>query len=224
VPSIATLEASADTEPHSSAHQPENTNATAQPTSGITRSKSVTKTSAPIWYIELDTPIGVLVVTSEGDAVTGVYMETTRHTPIDRDSWHHDTGGSQEVLRVARAQLEEYFNGSRIDFDINLLARGTDVQRSVWKALSAIPYGETRSYGEIAHVIGNPKASRAVGAANGRNPIPIIVPCHRVIGSNGSLTGFGGGIERKEWLLAHESRVSGRPLKYGRRDLFDSGE
>ncbi|MBC8086827.1 MAG: methylated-DNA--[protein]-cysteine S-methyltransferase [Phycisphaerae bacterium] len=169
----------------------------------------------------MQSPIGKLVVTSEADAVTGVYMEFTRHEPPDFDNWHHDVSASQPVLSVARAQLDEYFSGSRTDFSVNLLARGTDVQRTVWKALSEIPFGETRSYGEIAQVIGNPKASRAIGAANGRNPIPIIVPCHRVIGSNGALTGFGGGVERKEWLLAHESRVSGRPSRYRRQDLLD---
>lgn len=174
-----------------------------------------------LWYTEVDTPIGQLVVASEDDAIMGVYMESHRHGPVDRDSWLPDVNGVRPVLNAARTQLAEYFSGKRVAFKLKLRARGTEVQQTVWRALSDIPFGETRSYGEIAATIGNPKASRAVGAANGRNPISIIVPCHRVIGSNGSLTGFGGGIERKEWLLAHESRVSGRPSQYGRRDLFD---
>lgn len=111
------------------------------------------------------------------------------------------------MLQLAREQLDQYFAGQRTSFTLPLAAEGTAVQQSVWRQLIAIPFGETRTYGEIARIIGNPKASRAVGAANGRNPISIIVPCHRVIGSNGALTGFGGGIERKQWLLAHEAHV-----------------
>ena len=164
-------------------------------------------TNALVRYIEFDTPIGSLVVTSDRDAVTGVYMESQRHAPVDRSAWVHDEGGECAVLLAARTQLTEYFAGERTEFAVPLRAAGTDVQKTVWRALGRIPYGETRSYGAIAKEIGNPKASRAVGSANGRNPIPIIVPCHRVIGADGSLTGFGGGIERKEWLLAHEARV-----------------
>lgn len=188
-----------------------------------TRRRPAKPVAEPVrWYIEVATPIGQLVVASEDDAIVGVYMESHRHGPVDRDSWLPDVNETRPVLNASRVQLEEYFGGRRMAFDLKLRARGTEVQQSVWKVLSDIPFGETRSYGEIAAIIGNPKASRAVGAANGRNPISIIVPCHRVIGSNGSLTGFGGGIERKEWLLAHEARVSGRPLKFGRPDLFDS--
>lgn len=165
-----------------------------------------------VMYIELSTPIGLLVVTSQRDAsdrdaVTGVYMESHRHSPVDRRSWLHDVTGHSSALNTARVQLTEYFDGKRTNFDLPLSAHGTDVQNGVWRALSDIPYGETRTYGDIARIIGRPKASRAVGAANGKNPISIIVPCHRVIGSDGSLTGFGGGIERKQWLLAHEARV-----------------
>lgn len=159
------------------------------------------------WFIEVDSPIGAIVVASDRNAVTGLYMETRRHGPTDADTWELDRTGDIDVLTLAKIQLGEYFAGTRLSFDLPLGARGTDVQKSVWRQLSNIPFGETRTYGEIAQAIGNPKASRAVGAANGRNPISIIVPCHRVIGADGSLTGFGGGIERKKWLLAHEARV-----------------
>lgn len=162
-----------------------------------------------VWYVEIESPIGQLTITTDGAAVTGLYMESHRHGPVNRDRWTFDSHDEQRALRLARVQLNEYFEGRRIKFELPLGAVGTAVQKNVWSALSDIPYGETRTYGEIAKIIGNPKASRAVGAANGRNPISIIVPCHRVIGSDGSLTGFGGGIERKQWLLAHEARVKG---------------
>ena len=108
------------------------------------------------------------------------------------------------ILAQAASQLDDYFNGARRSFDLPLDFRGTAFQQRVWAALLAIPYGETRSYGDIAAAIGQPTASRAVGAANGRNPISIIAPCHRVVGSNGALTGFAGGLETKIWLLDHE--------------------
>ncbi|MEO7359954.1 MAG: methylated-DNA--[protein]-cysteine S-methyltransferase [Gemmatimonadaceae bacterium] len=160
-----------------------------------------------IWFIEVASPIGILAITSVGGALTGLYMESHKHGPVDRDSWKNDKTGTVEVLALAKRQLREYFEGYRTTFEVPLGAAGTDAQKSVWRQLSAIPYGVTRTYGDIAKAIGNPKASRAVGAANGRNPISIIVPCHRVIGADGSLTGFGGGIERKQWLLAHEAQV-----------------
>jgi methylated-DNA-[protein]-cysteine S-methyltransferase len=109
------------------------------------------------------------------------------------------------VLRETARQLDEYFSAGRRSFDLPLEFRGTDFQRRVWSALLAIPYGETRSYLDIASALGNAAAVRAVGAANGRNPISIIAPCHRVIGASGDLTGFGGGLDAKAWLLAHES-------------------
>lgn len=107
-------------------------------------------------------------------------------------------------LKECVKQLDEYFKGKRKEFFLNLQPRGTDFQRSVWRQLETIPYGETVSYGEIAGAIGKPDACRAVGNANGRNPIALVIPCHRVIGSDGSLTGYGGGLWRKEWLLRHE--------------------
>jgi methylated-DNA-[protein]-cysteine S-methyltransferase len=114
-------------------------------------------------------------------------------------------------LERAIAQLAEYFAGNRTAFDLPLDASGSDFERQVWTLLRAIPYGATTSYGELARRLGDVKLSRAVGAANGKNPIPIIVPCHRVIGANGDLTGFGGGIDRKRWLLEHEGALL--PLK-----------
>jgi methylated-DNA-[protein]-cysteine S-methyltransferase len=117
---------------------------------------------------------------------------------LDREDERHP------VLIQAARELREYFAGHRRDFSVPLDLRGTEFQNKVWHALRSIPFGETRSYGELASQIGAPKASRAVGAANGRNPIPIILPCHRVIGSSGSLTGFGGGLPMKRELLAHE--------------------
>lgn len=113
-------------------------------------------------------------------------------------------GSDHPVLREAAAQLEGYFAGERRSFDLPLDMRGTAFQQAVWRALLTIPFGETRSYGEIARVIGQPTASRAVGAANGRNPLSIIAPCHRVVGGNGALTGFAGGIETKRWLIDFE--------------------
>jgi methylated-DNA-[protein]-cysteine S-methyltransferase len=113
---------------------------------------------------------------------------------------------SRENISLLETQLAEYFSGQRRTFDFELAPRGTPFQLAVWNALLAIAYGETISYAELAHRIGKPAAVRAVGAANGANPIPVIIPCHRVIGSNGSLTGYGGGIERKQWLLALEGR------------------
>jgi methylated-DNA-[protein]-cysteine S-methyltransferase len=149
----------------------------------------------------LPTPIGPLLLLSNGDALTGVYMAPH---PFEADRC------DDALLRPAREQLRAYFAGELIDFDLPLAAKGSEFQRRVWQALRAIPFGVTVSYGEIARRISLPTASRAVGAANGRNPISIIVPCHRVIGANGTLTGYGGGLDRKRWLLGHETKVLGR--------------
>jgi O-6-methylguanine DNA methyltransferase len=146
-------------------------------------------------------PIGPLRLTASDGALTGVYMNDQRHAPMLPDDLGHDDTWFADIA----TQLDAYFHGDLTVFDLPMSLRGTDFQCSVWKQLSAIPYGETISYGELARRVGNPKASRAVGLANGRNPISIIVPCHRVIGANGSLTGYGGGLERKTWLLQHEA-------------------
>jgi len=145
------------------------------------------------------TPIGELLLVADGDALVGVHFRVE-----DRQSCL--SGQARlPVLHETIQQLTEYFEGKRKAFDVPLLLRGTPFQLECWTALQRIPYGATATYGEIARSIGRPAAVRAVGAANGANPIPIIVPCHRVIGSNGSLTGFGGGIDVKRWLLEFES-------------------
>ena len=146
-------------------------------------------------------PIGRLLLTCENAFLTGLYMEVHRNVRIE-NGWIEDD--TVAPLQAAAQQLTEYFAGSRRSFNLPLQLQGTDFQKRVWSQLTEIPYGETLSYGELAKRIDNPNASRAVGLANGRNPISILVPCHRVIGADGSLTGYGGGVERKRWLLAHE--------------------
>jgi methylated-DNA-[protein]-cysteine S-methyltransferase len=161
-------------------------------------------------FTYLESPIGRLLLTSDGSALTGLYMETSRKEP-SRVGWIEDP--QVAPLPEAVRQLTEYFAGRRREFDLPLRFEGTPFQQRVWRELTAIPYGETWSYGELAKRINQPSASRAVGLANGRNPISILVPCHRVIGANGSLTGYGGGLERKRWLLAHESGTPGLDLR-----------
>ena len=155
-------------------------------------------------------PVGELLLRATPQGLTGVWFETSRHgQPEDSDREADDgRGPAAEILARTRDQLAEYFARRRTVFDLPLAARGTPFQQLVWRALQEIPFGATESYGGLARSIGVPaSAARAVGAANGQNPIPIIVPCHRVIGANGDLTGFGGGLERKRWLLAHEGAV-----------------
>ncbi len=147
-------------------------------------------------------PIGMLILTSNGSALTQLLI--AREDEIDADGAPVEI---DPVLAAAREQLDAYFDMRLTHFDLPLEPRGTEFQRRVWNSLKAIPYGETISYAELARRIDHPKAVRAVGAANGRNPLMIIVPCHRVIGADGSLTGFGGGIDRKRWLLDHETRA-----------------
>ncbi len=167
------------------------------------------------YYSQTESPIGLLILKSDGEALTGIFMTGTylnapSRPPTDLDQWVLDP--SCEPLRKTARQLDEYFSGERRDFDLQLRLDGTDFQKRAWRNLMEIPYGGTRSYGEQARRIGNANASRAVGLANGKNPIPIVVPCHRVIGANGSLTGFGGGIDRKRWLLEHERLHALEPL------------
>lgn len=151
------------------------------------------------YYTEFDSPIGPLHITSNEAGITELHMGSKPPAP--------GATKGHPLLERARKQLAEYFAGKRTAFDLPLAANGTDFQRNVWQRLCEIPFGRTSSYGEVAARVGNPKASRAVGAANGRNPIAVIVPCHRVIGADGSLTGFGGGLERKRWLLEHERAI-----------------
>jgi methylated-DNA-[protein]-cysteine S-methyltransferase len=154
---------------------------------------------APIEYRTFPTAIGDLTVAGDSRAVRFVHFERNGGP---RGSWIKSRGG---VVRDAQSQLEEYLERGRRVFDVPLAPRGTSFQQSVWEQLRRIPYGETVSYGELARRIGQPTASRAVGAANGANPIPILVPCHRAVGADGSMTGFGGGIAVKRMLLALES-------------------
>lgn len=158
-------------------------------------------------FTTMPSPVGELTLTGSADGLTGVWFDTDRHHH-DRTDWLRDDARFAEERR----QLEEYFAGQRQQFTLKLAAQGTTFQQQVWAALCAIPFGETRSYGEQARSIQNEKAVRAVGLANGKNPIGIIVPCHRVIGANGSLTGYAGGLERKQWLLAHEKQSSRKTL------------
>jgi methylated-DNA-[protein]-cysteine S-methyltransferase len=152
-------------------------------------------------HTTIDSPIGELLLLGEEDStLRGLYMQEGRTRAAVRSSWR----AAEEPFGAARDQLGEYFAGERTAFDLPLEMHGTDFERSVWAELERIPYGQTTSYGEIARRIGRPDRARAVGAANGRNPISVVVPCHRVIGADGSLTGYGGGLERKRFLLELE--------------------
>lgn len=155
----------------------------------------------PLYVTEISSPLGPLQLRGNGEALTGLFMEEHRHLPPSPPEAVRDAAPFREII----AQLAEYFAGERRKFTVPLAAEGTDFQREVWRGLLAIPYGETTSYGELARRIGRDRAVRAVGLANGRNPISIVVPCHRVIGANGTLTGYGGGLERKRFLLALEA-------------------
>lgn len=151
-------------------------------------------------YTTVDSPIGQLLLLSDGVALRGLYMQDGRKPTTINPRWVPSTAPFVDVT----AQLEEYFAAARTTFDIPLALAGASFERKVWHALVGIPYGETVSYGEIARRVGQPSAARAVGLANGRNPIAVIVPCHRVIGADGTLTGYGGGLERKRLLLELE--------------------
>lgn len=166
---------------------------------------STTQSATQRLYAYFNSPIGPLLLSGDGVALSGLHFSTGSKAQGAQPHWRPAEGAFTQVKR----QLEEYFAGQRKCFELTLSAAGTPFQRSVWQALMEIPYGETVSYADIARRIGNPKAVRAVGTANGCNPVGIIVPCHRVIGSNGSLTGFGGGLESKRYLLQHEARHSG---------------
>ncbi|MCX5662366.1 MAG: methylated-DNA--[protein]-cysteine S-methyltransferase [Planctomycetota bacterium] len=151
-------------------------------------------------YSHIDSQMGPLLVRGDGESVTGLYMAQHKRCREPDPSWRR----SDESFAVVREQLAEYFAGERTAFDVPIKLVGGPFQQRVWEELVRIPFGETITYGQLAHRVGNPKASRAVGHANGRNPVAIIVPCHRVIGANGTLTGYAGGLENKQWLLAWE--------------------
>jgi methylated-DNA-[protein]-cysteine S-methyltransferase len=159
---------------------------------------------SPLIYTTIDSPIGQLLLLSDGEALRGLYMQEGRKPATINPNWVCST----EPFADVTAELNEYFAARRTVFDIPLVLEGAPFEREVWHALREIPYGETVSYGEIARRVNQPSAARAVGLANGRNPIAVIVPCHRVIGADGTLTGYGGGLERKRLLLELEQGQS----------------
>lgn len=163
-----------------------------------------------LYSTTIDSPVGLLTIVASDIGLRAVLWptESPQRVPLD----DAEDGAAHPILIAAVRQLDEYFDGQRRDFDLPLDPAGTEFQQSAWMALRAIPYGTTVSYGEQAEQMGDKRKARAVGAANGRNPISIIVPCHRVVGSNGALTGFAGGIDTKDWLLSHERRIAGHTL------------
>ncbi|KRG63056.1 cysteine methyltransferase [Stenotrophomonas humi] len=165
-----------------------------------------------LYYDRFDTPIGPLTVAVDENGVRHILFAENRHDAKGREQWQRDP----EAVAEPRRQLLEYLQGKRRQFDLILAPAGTDFQLDVWQMLAQIPFGATWSYRELAERIGKPTATRAVGAANGRNPLPIVLPCHRVIGNNGALTGFGGGLPTKAALL----RLEGVGVEAPLADLF----
>ena len=153
----------------------------------------------------IDSPIGPLMLAADDAGLRHIEFRDNRH-PANRADWH---GGDSEILQASEAQLAEYFAGTRTSFDLPLAPQGTAFQLQVWHELARIPFGATISYAQLAQRIGKPEAVRAVGAANGRNPLPIVLPCHRVIGADGALVGFGGGLPTKQFLLRLEGALPG---------------
>lgn len=156
-------------------------------------------------YIWIDSPLGSLLLTADGRSLTGLYLKGQKHFPTQKEEWRETP--LSELFAQTQEQLNQYFAHQRQTFDLPLAPQGTPFQQQVWQLLRQIPFGETTSYGTLAQRLGQSTASRAVGAANGRNPISIIVPCHRVVATSGKLTGYAGGVDRKQWLLQHEQRA-----------------
>jgi methylated-DNA-[protein]-cysteine S-methyltransferase len=154
----------------------------------------------------MPSPLGtiLLVANAPGEALGGIYLERQKYFPDDAAAWNESP--RLPVFRKAVAQLHEYFAGTRTVFDLALAPEGTPFQRNIWRAIGAVPFGATITYGELARRCGRPSAVRAAGAATGRNPLTIVIPCHRIVGSNGALTGYAGGLERKRALLTLEAR------------------
>ncbi len=159
------------------------------------------------FHTTYESPVGPLLLMSDGTSLTGLHTDSDKHRPAVRPDWIRDD--NVPPFAQAKAQLRDYFDGRRSEFDLPLAPQGTEFQKTVWRELRNIPFGETISYAELARRIGRPTASRAVGHSNARNPISIIVPCHRVIGADNSLTGYAGGLDRKRALLALEARNAG---------------
>ena len=160
-----------------------------------------------------NSPVGKLLLTANSNALTGVYFYGKDATFIAGKKAGHEERSDFPIFQEAEAQLQEYFAGTRQQFNLALAFKGTDFQKKVWNALFEVPFGQTASYLQIAELVGDTKAVRAVGLTNGKNPISIICPCHRVIGSNGKLTGYGGGLPNKEWLLRHEGAWPKGPIQ-----------
>ena len=160
-------------------------------------------THSSISYTTVASPLGELLLVGDGESLTGLYMQAQKYAREVQDDWRRDA----RPFRAVAEQLDAYFAGELRTFDLSLAPRGTEFQRTVWRALLDVPFGATETYGSLATRIGSPKAPRAVGLANGHNPIGIIVPCHRVIGANGSLVGYAGGLDIKRRLLALEGAL-----------------
>jgi methylated-DNA-[protein]-cysteine S-methyltransferase len=154
-------------------------------------------------YDMIDSPIGQLLVTADDDGLTGIYMENHKGGPAVASDWRRDPSKFREVSE----QLRAYFAGELTEFNVPLNLRGTQFQKAVWTQLQTIPFGHTATYGDLAKTLGAPNASRAVGSAVGRNPVSIVVPCHRVLGAGGAITGYAGGVTRKRTLLELESAL-----------------
>jgi len=175
------------------------------------------------FHTTFESPVGALLLMSDGQSLTGLHTESDKHRPAMRPDWIENDGAAP--FAEVKEQLRAYFEGRLTEFDLALAPHGTEFQLRVWRELRGIPYGETISYAELARRIGNPNASRAVGMANSRNPISIVVPCHRVIGADNSLTGYAGGLERKRMLLAHEASNAGkRGEGLGARETDSQGQ
>lgn len=164
---------------------------------------------AAIHFVHVDSPVGPLLLAADDEGLRCVAFEVSRHPARIGADWQP---GRNAILEESMRQLGEYFAGDRRAFDLPLAPHGTEFQRDVWWRLAEIPFGQTISYAQLAARVGKPTATRAVGAANGRNPLPIVLPCHRVIGANGSLTGFGGGLPTKQFLLRLEGALPDRLL------------
>lgn len=155
-------------------------------------------------YKIITSPVGILTLVTDNKSLTQIGWENPGSVPVERDPAYEDE--NHPLLLQAAEELNEYFAGKRQSFSIDVNPEGTEFQKKVWKALLTIPFGKTKTYGEIAALIGNPDAVRAVGGAANKNPVPVIIPCHRVIGADGKLVGFGGGLQRKEYLLEVEGK------------------
>ena len=170
-----------------------------------------TERNGALCYSTVKTPIGELLLVAEADALTGVYFAGRDHAPATHAGWM--SSAEHPVIRQAAKQLGEYFAGKRNSFSLPLRLTGTDFQERVWQQIALVPYGKTISYSELAKRVGAPEAVRAAGTTTGRNPVSIVVPCHRIVGKNGSMRGFAGGLKRKQFLLELEASNKFEPAE-----------